>query len=314
MKLSKGSKAIRSVAVISIVITVMIVAGFRSNAEVKKEIELSLVESDGTKVVFHKVPERIVVISYGTAIIMDALGIDPVGIATTNRKLPEGLKGVTQVGIPMSPNMEEILQLRPDLVILSSIFKAAQKKKFDDHGIVTYFIDNQRYTDTIASVMMLGEFFAKRDEAEKIVANIKTREEKVLKRVEGKTPPRVLIIFGTTQSFQMATRNSYCGYMVEMLGGINIAGEIIDSANSYLPLSIENVVQQNPDIILRITHGNWNMVEDSFKKEFDQNELWNTVKAVKNKRVYDLDANLFQANPGLEIIDALEYLGDILYQ
>ncbi len=279
----------------------------------EEEKQLILTEADGTEVVFEKMPEKIVVISYATSTIMDSLGINLAGISSTKRQLTETLKALPMVGIPMRPDIEKILTIEPDLVIMSHVFKGAQEKMFRDNGLKAYFINNQGYNDTIDNIRMFGDFFNKSEKAEGLIDDIKEREEKILNGIKGKSSPKVLIIFGTTQSFQMATSYSYSGSMVKMLGGDNISDMVKSTENSYLPLSVENVILQNPDIILRITHGSWESVKDSFKSEFEDNDLWNTVSAVKNKRVYDLDPGLFHANPGMKVIDALEYLAGIMY-
>lgn len=274
-----------------------------------------LVEGDGTEFVLEKAPERIVVNSLGTALIMDALGIPIAGMTTTSRQLPESLKGVPDVGTPPKPNIEKIVSLNPELTIVSSEFKDAQKDMFSQNGIKTYFIDNQMYADTYKSVEILGKAFGKEEKAEELLKDIKQREEKALARAENKTPPKVLVIFGTSQSFQIATDRSYVGNMVKMLKSTNIADKAAagDNGGVYIPFSAENIVEENPDIILRIAHGNAEEVRKLYEKEFENNSIWKSVAAVKNNRVYDLEEELFRSNPGLKTIDALEALAKMLY-
>ncbi|KPU44427.1 high-affinity heme uptake system protein IsdE precursor [Oxobacter pfennigii] len=285
-----------------------------NDTEVKEQAadtKFRLAEGDGTELVLDKMPENIVVNSVGTAIVMNELGIELKGMTTTTRQLPEGLKGLTGIGTPPRPDIEKITSLNADLVIVSSEFKAAQGEMFKQNGITAYFIDNQLYSDTYESVEMLGKAFGKEEKARELLKGIKEREEKVLEEVKGKTQPKVLIIFGTSQSFQMATEVSYVGDMVKILGGVNVVNS---TSGSYVPFSTENIVEANPDVILRISHGSPEEVKVLYAKEFDTNPIWQSVNAVKSGRVYDLDYELFSSNPGLKTIDALEALAKLLYQ
>lgn len=274
-----------------------------------------LIESDGTELVLENTPERIVVISVATAEIMHSLGIPIVGMSSTSRELSEGLRNLPEVGIPMTPDMERIAALNPDLVFMSTNFKAAHQDNFAQFNINTYFIDNQRYTDTQKSIEMLAKAFGKEDMIDDILKPIKEREEAILKAYKEFEKPTVMVIFGTADSFSMARDNSFAGEMVKILGAKNLTDdlEIDDEMASMLPLSIEQAVQFNPDVILRIAHGNPRQVQRLYDVEFASNPIWHDIEAVKNHRVHDLSTELFFANPGLTAIDALEELAKILY-
>jgi iron complex transport system substrate-binding protein len=280
-----------------------------------EEPRLVLIEGDGTEVVLDEMPERLVVLSVNTAGILAALGVMPVGIANTARA-PEALKDVPQVGIPMSPDIEQIIGLRPDLVISSSTFKATQKSMFEQNNIKAYFIDNQRYTDVVANIEMFGELFNKEAEAQALIDGIKVREQALLHSLanKNKVQPTVMVIFGTAASFMLSSQYSYVGEMVAILGGKNVTESMTVPGNAaHLPFSLENVVALNPDVILRISHGNPMETKAMFEREFASNPLWSHISAVQNDRVYDLSQALFFSNPGLTAIDALEELAQILY-
>jgi iron complex transport system substrate-binding protein len=148
-----------------------------------------------------------------------------------------------------------------------------------------------------------------------LLNDLRGREAIVLAEIEGKEAPRVMIIFGTAESFQMARENSYPGNLVKMLNGKNITDGLNLGQNQapYITFSIEQVIEFNPQVILRISHGNPQEVNKIFNQEFSSNPVWQSIDAVKNDRVYDLSNDLFFANPGLKIIDALEELAGYLY-
>ncbi|WP_026478642.1 ABC transporter substrate-binding protein [Alkaliphilus transvaalensis] len=277
--------------------------------------QFRLVESDGTELILDDIPERIVVLSVATAEIMHSLGIPLVGITTTSRELSEELKKLPDVGIPMTPDMERIAALNPDLVIMSTNFKGQQAENFKHFNLNAFFLDNQKYSDTQKSIEMLAEAFGKEEKIEEILKPIKEREEALLKNVTATKKPRVMVMFGSGESFTMARNNSFVGEMVMILGGENVTDDLDfgEDMASMVPISIEEVVKFDPEIILRISHGNPRQVQRQYEAEFESNAVWHEINAVKNNRVHDLETELFFANPGLNAIDALEVLAEILY-
>lgn len=274
-----------------------------------------MVESDGT--VFERVgtPQRIVVLSVPTAIIMDRLGIELAGITMTGRTLPPNLAALPEAGIPRDPNIEVIKDLKADLVIISSDFKQMNKAKMAQHNIPTFFIDNQLYEDTFKSIELLGKAFGRETAANQLIRELRTAEEKVLKAVGGRPAPKVLILFGTADSFTMQRSKTFAGNLVQKLGGVNIADLINpgDETAGNIPLSIEQVVAQNPDIIFRISHGTAEETQKIYDREFTTNPIWSAVSAHQNNRVHDLPMELFFSNSGLRVVDSLEHLAGLMY-
>ena len=173
---------------------------------------------------------------------------------------------------------------------------------------------NQRYSDVIANVEMFGRAFGRTERANDLLNDIRRREAAIRQRVQGRPSPIVMIIFGTAQSFTLSTEFSYAGEMARMLGARNITTTMNVPLNvQTIPLSMENVLAANPQVILRISHGNAEEMQRMFEREFTQNPLWGTMSAVQNGRVIDLPVDLFFSNPGLTMIDALEQLARVLY-
>lgn len=275
-----------------------------------------LVEPDGTEFIRDTVPERIIVISVATAKIMDSLGIEMAGITRTMRPLPDKLAALPTVGFPMEPDLEAITALNPDLVIISSDFKNRLIEKMTQHNIPVFFLANQSYADSFSSIEMLGEAFGREEKAGRLLKEMKDQEKAALSLAKDKPSPRVLILFGAGGSFLMARDTSYVGSMVKMLGGKNITDGVAlnDEMSDFIPMSIEQVVALNPQIILRISHGTVEETQRLYEEEFLKNPIWREVSAQQNNRVYDLPSELFFANPGLEVVDALKYLAEIMYE
>ncbi len=86
------------------------------------------------------------------------------------------------------------------------------------------------------------------------------------------------------------------------------------SALSYLDLSLEQILVENPDIILRFSHGNVEETKKAFDKEFSTNPVWKNLDAVKNGKVYDLDPNIFDVSANLKVGEAIKEIGKLIYE
>ena len=138
--------------------------------------------------------------------------------------------------------------------------------------------------------------------------------EKEVAKIKGDTDATVAILFGSGENFMLATETSYLGDLLKTVGGTNIATELDGSAKSpYLQFSLEQIVQTNPDYILRFAHGNLEETKKAFDDAFDKNPAYAELDAVKNNKVIDLDSNIFNVSANLNVSEAIKTLGGILY-
>ena len=121
---------------------------------------------------------------------------------------------------------------------------------------------------------------------------------------------RVMILMGLPGSYIIATENSYVGSLVAMAGGENVyAG----TDQEFLTVNTEDMKTKEPDIILRAAHALPDQVVEMFKKDFEENDIWQHFEAVKNGRVYDLSYELFGMSATFRYPEALEELQPLLY-
>lgn len=253
---------------------------------------------------------RIVATTVAVTEIMDALEIDLIGIPTSYKKLPERYNGITEVGNPMSPDMELIMSLQPKEVMSVTTLKYDLESVFNDAGINTRYVNLESIDDMYSEVLKIGEQYQRQEQAEKIVNEFDEKLIEIEKKIEGKPAPKVLILMGVPGSYLVATDRSYIGDLVEKSGGINVfSGEKVE----YLASNTEYLQQSNPDIILRAAHGMPDEVVEMFDKEFKENDIWKHFDAVKNNRVYDLEETLFGTTGNLAASEALDVMVEMLY-
>ena len=245
--------------------------------------------------------------------VLDKLDANVVGIPTTQLEMPEKFKGLPEVGQSMNPDLEVVASLNPDVFVMDNAFKDSVEKSLKEYDFNTFFLKTNTYTDDIKSIEELGKTIDKEEEATTLINELKNIEKEV-KSKKGDKAPTVAIIFGSGENFMLATETSYLGDLVKTVGGKNIASKLDKNVeNGYVQLSLEYILEQNPDYTLRFAHGNLEETKKSFDKAFDKNPAYQELNAVKNNKVVDLDSNVFNVSANLKVKEAIQTLGDILY-
>ncbi|UOE94580.1 heme ABC transporter substrate-binding protein IsdE [Alkalihalobacillus sp. LMS39] len=253
---------------------------------------------------------RIVATTVAVAEIMDALELDLVGIPTSYKEMPKRYEGLTEVGNPMSPDMERVKSLQPTDVLSVTTLQYDLEPVFSGVGMDATFLNLESVDDMQQSILLLGEKYDRLEQAEAINAEFDNKVEQIQQEIEGKEKPSVLILLGVPGSYLVATEHSYIGDLVKLCGGENIVtGEEVE----YLASNTEYLQQANPDIILRAAHGMPEEVVEMFDEEFKKNDIWKHFDAVKHNRVYDLDELYFPTTGNLAAVEALEQLYTMLY-
>jgi iron complex transport system substrate-binding protein len=97
---------------------------------------------------------------------------------------------------------------------------------------------------------------------------------------------------------------SFIDAMLTLAGGMNIGAGLKDQ---YAQISSEELVAQNPDVIL-LGDAPYGVTVESV----GQRAGWKAIKAMKNNAVYTFDDNLV-SRPGPRLIDGLETLAKLLH-
>ncbi len=300
------------------------ILGFRQDESNQDDATTTRVvtDSSGREVTIPAHPKRVVLLNashldlYYYAGGGDAIVGKPTSNALSD-EVKEGTKNAKEVGVIHNPGVETILNLQPDLVIGINVpFHQQLIPTLEKANIPLLIKDLNSYEDVLDNLQFYGELTGKKDVAQDKIDSIKAGYDKALARAEGKTAPRSLMIWGTMDSFSMATGKIFAGDLLKRLHGNNIADDIESTAkdnSGFIPLGMEYIATKDPEVIFLVTHGDVNAVKANMDQTLGQNPLWQEISAVKNNRVYVLPYQLFAVNPGTRIDEALNILADDLY-
>src|SRR5262245_7825987 len=140
-------------------------------------------------------PTRIVSISPGFTEILYALGLDQQIVGTTNFcDYPEKAKHTAKIGDVVTPNLEKIISLKPDLVICGA-WKWQLPDNLRKIGIQVLEIkDAQNLDDTFQTIQTIGHAVERDQQAAAIIADMKKQLSDLQQQsTKRKAKPRVFM-------------------------------------------------------------------------------------------------------------------------
>lgn len=269
----------------------------------KEKIEIT--DLSGRKVTFDKVPESFATLSMGDMDIIHALGGKIVGRPDTKLTLPDELKKAQVIGNAHQPNFEQIASLKPDVLVANNGFQK-NVPTVEGQGTQVIISSANSVQDIQKNIELYGTVMKKEDKAKEI--NQKMNDQ--MKKYEKKSDVKALLVYGAPGTYLAALPTSLSGDILEKTGGKNIASDFPETKEypQYAQLSVERIIEANPDVIYLITHGDPKSVKKAFEGEMMKNEAWKNLEAVKQNRVVILPPDLFGSNPGTKVTEAMDFM------
>ncbi|BDR64124.1 heme ABC transporter substrate-binding protein IsdE [Clostridium tetani] len=256
---------------------------------------------------------RIIGGSVAIAEMLSKLDIKMVGRASTQYEISDKIKDLPEIGLPMSPDLEKIKALTPDVYITSGALQEMIGDKLKESGMETIYANLDSYDSVKDTIKELSKKFGKEENGIKLVKEIEESERQILKEVDTNKKVKVMILFGAPGHFMLASENSFVGSLITKLGAENIASKI-KFKGQYVPFSLETALKEDPDVILRMYHGYIDEAKKQVDDEFKNNPQWKNFKAIRENKVYDLDPKYFGVTGDIKQVESLKMMKDYLYK
>ena len=307
-KKMKGFKKILGSILLFMLAFTMMACG--KTAEEKKSTDkqgvtypLTIKDSYNREVTLSKEPERIVSIAPSITEIVAALGKEDKLVGrTTFCTYPESIKKVETIGGLQDPNIEKIVELKPDVVIASTHFKEDVLKKLEDLNIkVIVLYGEESFEGVYDTIDKVATVLNAKDKGNEIVDGMKKKVEDVKKKVEGKDKKKTYYVVGYGKGGDFTSGgDTFIGQMINMAGGENSAKDL-----KGWKYSLEKVVESNPDLMV--------VAEGMGAKEgLKQANGYKDLKAVKEDKIYEIDQNILNLQ-GPRLADGLYELAKIIH-
>ncbi|MDI9520625.1 MAG: ABC transporter substrate-binding protein [Bacillota bacterium] len=252
---------------------------------------------------------RVVVLQPGDAEILYAIGAQDVLIGRGEYvNYPQEVLSVPSVQSGYEINFEQIIALNPDVVIMTKMGqKVEDQQKLLDAGIQTFMTDAQTVEDVYEAVALLGQLTGKTENAEEVVASMKAGFDALSEKAAGKSG--VTVYFEASPlEFGLWTTGKNT-FMDDIAGILNL-DNIFADVEGWNSVSEEQVLSRDPDIIVTTTM--YFGEGPTPVEEIMARANWGQVKAVKNNKVFNADADAI-TRPGPRLVDAAEALYSFVY-
>ena len=237
--------------------------------------------------------KRIVSLAPSLTETLFALGLgDRVVGVTQYCDYPPEADAIKRIGGFVDPSFEEILALKPDLTVLLTSHRDAQRA-LALLGIRVLVTPEATLADIAGAIRLIGDACGVPDEADAMLKDLASRGERVRDATVGLARPRVLACIGRDMEsgqlsgMYVAGRHGFYNEIIESAGGVNAYR---DEAVAYPQISAEGVIQLNPDVIIDLV----SMVKPGGRTTDAIVAQWaslRTVNAVCRKRVHVIVGN-----------------------
>ncbi len=234
-----------------------------------------------------------------TEMIFAAGGGDRLVGVTTFCDYPAEAKSIAKIGDTMTPNMETIVALKPDVVFVST---ASQLETFtrtlEQNGIAVYVTNQTSLEGVFEGLVELADLLGTGAQAGDAVSALKRRVGAVWDKVGGGERARVFVQISKEPLFTIG-REAFLNAVLVKAGAQSVTSQV---ETAYPKLSKETALSLRPDVII---------LSDSPDNQ-EPNEVFQNSPAVKNGRVYKVNADIL-SRPGPRLVDALEQMARLLH-
>lgn len=254
----------------------------------------TLVTKDDQEVTFDHVPERVLSTNPNTGEQLMALGLGDkiIGTCYNNAQIPEQWREEYEskpVIAEKYPSLEVVIDLDPDFIYgRSSAFSdkdtaIATHDKLTELGIMSLssiegYKQGCDVEDVYQDFYNLGRIFQVEDKANEVVDAMKEKIAGIEEKLDGVETVKVLNFDSVRDDGIYTPGNNFTSKLIRHAGGVNV---FEDLENTWNTVSVERVVEANPDVIVINDYGDTPIEE---KIDYLNNtEVFSDITAVKNQ-------------------------------
>ena len=217
---------------------------------------------------------------------------------------PEAQKK-TKVGGAINPSIEQIVALRPDLVLITKgLNRPETARALDGLGIASYATDPHSVREIISSTQKLAGVLGAAEVGTSLGAELEKHLAELQQRLFGIPPRRVLFVVWT-EPLISAGKGTFIADALRYAGAVSV----IDSTQDWPQVSLEEVVKQQPEfLVFAASHS------ESGPNDFESLATrpgWRGLEAVSSKHFAVISDAVNRTSP--RILSAIEDLARQLH-
>ena len=256
--------------------------------------------------------ERVISLAPNLTEIIYALGAENRLVGVTDYcDFPEAARAKPRVGSVLSPSAEQIVALKPDLVLATVAGNRAESvATLERLGVPVYATNPRSVDDVLASILHVGDVLGEEQAALRLASDLRHRLDALGWRLADVSLPRVLFVVWE-EPLISAGRESFLTDAIARAGGQSITATF---SAAWPRLSLEAALEEQPDFLIFAYHGS--PAEKAAERSLRQAQLkhkpgWREFRAVRQGKVIVVSDTINRPSPRL--FDAMEELARTLH-
>lgn len=195
---------------------------------------------------------------------------------------PPAAAEIPSIGAYLNPNYEKMVALKPDAVLIFP--NAEMRTKLEQLNLKVISVSNETIAEIFSGIRQLGEFFQKTDEAAQVVSGLKDTLDWIRSQTAQWPARDALILIGREAG---SLRGLYAAgeqtYLTELVNLCHIQNAFSDVRMRYFEVSKEDLVRQQPDIIMEFRVGTAETDVAALQRDW---QPLNILEAIKNDQLF----------------------------
>jgi iron complex transport system substrate-binding protein len=281
-------------------------AKVRGQAAAKDAAGKTVIDETGRRVTVQGEVKHIVTLAPDLTETIYALGLEERLVGDTDAcDTPPAAKEKPHVGTALSPNLEAIIALHPDLVLATtSINRRETVDALRGLGIAVYTSDPHTVRGTLESISRMADIAGAGAQGTKLVAQLQVRLDALHARIADLPLVHVLFVVWEDPLITIG-QNTFIADALRWAGGESA----ILSDQNWPRVGLEEVVRLQPDFI--VLTGDHVKAEGAEGTDLRSRAGWKELRAVEMGHVAVISEGVDRPAPGL--IDAIEQLAHVLH-
>ena len=285
---------------ISLIVALVVLLSACSNLMPSSDVGLKIIDAFGREVEFSKEPEKIIIAGRQTPMLANFFYLFQsesekiIAIENRSQSVEEFLTIIdpdiqSKYQLERGAGAEQIAPFNPDVVILKTSMRESIGFAIEKIGIPVVYVEFESIDQIYRDLGIIAEILGEEERGDSLIQKyqkIISDIDKTISESASSSIRSVLIVQAENLEeqtiFSVPAGNWLQTSMIEELGAIPVWKESTQSG-SWAEVNIEQILNWNPDYLFVINYqGNARDVVESI---FD-NQLWKTVTAVKNDKVF----------------------------
>lgn len=200
-------------------------------------------------------------------------------------KIDKEFAALPDLSIGSNANIEGLVSLSPEIIFFYASGALSEMEQFKNAGVPVLAIKGETFEESFEAVRLMSNVLNCREKGEQYIKTCQNLLAMVENRLKDRVPQPLKVMFAGPKSiYSVATGNMLQTRILELSGAVNVADKLI---GSWANVSPEQIAMWNPDVVFL-----GSSLDTYGKDKIFKNSHFQTVKAIKNRKVYSFPSNI----------------------